>query len=1092
MEKTRSSPLSFLFPWLSPLVIIFAWGENGIAVQLYKNNRLRANWHPSQLRHVLPLQLTKWMEDHHFHLAPQPYPLIKQLWQYLAPLASKKLVIDASVLATLEEISQPQDFAMVWGINRATVCLEGHYEGADRYLGMGWFQKGTQIWSLKSIPPNAIDEQLKSLVAPIQRADFLLNSIIPSLQPYLPSRADFRLITDFAVRVTVPDAHSGRLTLTLESNYPQLLPSLSVPQQKIDVLLANQAILRFPHQALTPALIQLLQHGPSITIQGVSVPLFIREQLPVMRHFYQISDDMAVKITQANPIVSIAALEPTLTLTHKRENGIGRYTTTATYHYHQHALDMNALLTAHQQNQRFVQQHGTWFEWPYNSRDLFNTLLHQRAPQVLRPEEVMGFDTRRVTLLRDRPAASAVRPGGTTPAERAQSLFKQLQYHGIPGGIVGEPKGILTMFVNACENLLRDNRQARILWLAPSNKKGSVTRAVNGSTINSYVTVASLVTLRDEPALLSHPWTLVIFHQLDQLLDGSFQSRMLPRLAWQWAFTSVTSIGVLHPFIMQVLHLPEQYYEQFRIRFLFDLEKSYSNEASNQRKSSLNTAQPAAPIPAKKEEQLPQGIVLPPASSRPISSVSSSTRRSIELNQKKIAELHEDSEQLQVRLTVEDEEQSPFLSISAPLDPPVQSNPRVKRMPEQPLAAQSVEVVEQIHKEPATSPRADSLSSVNIQTSEKERPKEAAAPASLSEKKAEQITLSSYASPVEQRVAVMKQYWHAFDEIHARQQTGMKPLWGLVEDSFRFDFEHRFRASEPYQYQLYLQLLPPTMLTEIEQLWGTTMLPRWPELIISEPFPHKLFAGAFGRALKFWHGCALTAWFICEGPSSRTDLAGLAEYYGKDVRALKEMGTPINERLFGELARAETQLGQPQPFTRQIATSQGNFGITITAATSFGTRRKGFEKLRDIISFHRRQWAERYLDLYLQKRWETEIHEAAYSYKIYIDEKGIPPAAKQFAKDAKEAINHWFGGNISELYKAIQEQSPLQPERVTILPADRTAFAFAVFKKLSAPEDHLSEQKSPNVSQYNSQTEKLTKSQYYQLNRLAAFSFWYV
>ena len=94
MEKSRSSPLSFLFPWLSPRVLKFALIDNGIEVQLWRNNRLLSNWHPSQLRHVLPEPLTKWIDDNHIHEGPQPYPLIKQFWHYLLPITSKKLVID--------------------------------------------------------------------------------------------------------------------------------------------------------------------------------------------------------------------------------------------------------------------------------------------------------------------------------------------------------------------------------------------------------------------------------------------------------------------------------------------------------------------------------------------------------------------------------------------------------------------------------------------------------------------------------------------------------------------------------------------------------------------------------------------------------------------------------------------------------------------------------------------------------------------------------------------------------------------------------------------------------------------------------------
>ena len=120
MEKIRSSPLSIVFPWLSPLVIKFALVNGGIEVLLYRNNQPLKNWQASILRHVLPEQFIRWIEDYHIHSGPQPYPLIKQLWQYLLPFASKKLIIDSSVLAELEEVSQPPDFAPSAGELRKT------------------------------------------------------------------------------------------------------------------------------------------------------------------------------------------------------------------------------------------------------------------------------------------------------------------------------------------------------------------------------------------------------------------------------------------------------------------------------------------------------------------------------------------------------------------------------------------------------------------------------------------------------------------------------------------------------------------------------------------------------------------------------------------------------------------------------------------------------------------------------------------------------------------------------------------------------------------------------------------------------------
>src|SRR5262249_8830170 len=140
-------------------------------------------------------------------------------------------------------------------------------------------------------------------------------------------------------------------------------------------------------------------------------------------------------------------------------------------------------------------------------------------------------------------------------------------------------------------------------------------------------------------------------------------------------------------------------------------------------------------------------------------------------------------------------------------------------------------------------------------------------------------------SPVEQRVDALRQFWHAFDEIHARQRSGMRPLWGLVEDT-GLVLQEEVTQSRPYQPGLYRELLSAALLSQIAQLWGTVMLPQWPHRIVSEPGPHRKMAETFGPALRFWHGCALTAWFLCEGPSSRTDLAGLATYYRRELAEL--------------------------------------------------------------------------------------------------------------------------------------------------------------------------------------------------------------
>ena len=38
-------------------------------------------------------------------------------------------------------------------------------------------------------------------------------------------------------------------------------------------------------------------------------------------------------------------------------------------------------------------------------------------------------------------------------------------------------------------------------------------------------------------------------------------------------------------------------------------------------------------------------------------------------------------------------------------------------------------------------------------------------------------------APVGQRVSCLEKYWQIFDELHTRQSSGMKSLWGLVTDT---------------------------------------------------------------------------------------------------------------------------------------------------------------------------------------------------------------------------------------------------------------------------------------------------------------------
>jgi hypothetical protein len=301
-------------------------------------------------------------------------------------------------------------------------------------------------------------------------------------------------------------------------------------------------------------------------------------------------------------------------------------------------------------------------------------------------------------------------------------------------------------------------------------------------------------------------------------------------------------------------------------------------------------------------------------------------------------------------------------------------------------------------------------------------------------------------SPVEERVRALAAFWHHFDEVHARQAPGMPSLRELVE-LYRAPYLGREHPQEG-QPPLYLHILPEALIENIEWLWGSVMLPRWPERIVSEISPYYLMADAFGTALEFWHESALTAWDITEGSYSPTDLANLPDYYGRVISALRRLGCPIDPALFTELREAETRLGPPVPIVDKSSTIAPAEGITVEMTMSSGYRRSGFEELRDIMTRHRRAWASQYLTTYLRERWEVEIREAARLHAQAVAQRGTPPTAKQFARHAAIPVNHWLGGDMAAIYSALGEKSPVHPRRVALMPSDRRGFALTVFDRL--------------------------------------------
>ncbi|MBN1174104.1 MAG: hypothetical protein JXA67_18170 [Micromonosporaceae bacterium] len=331
-------------------------------------------------------------------------------------------------------------------------------------------------------------------------------------------------------------------------------------------------------------------------------------------------------------------------------------------------------------------------------------------------------------------------------------------------------------------------------------------------------------------------------------------------------------------------------------------------------------------------------------------------------------------------------------------------------------------------------------------------------------------------SPVERRVDTLNRWWTEFDDLHARQVPGMPSLWGLVEDA-----PYTIGYGQGPTPQLFRQLLTPNLVNDVNHLWDGVTLARWPTAIVSEPYPHKLMAETLGPAATFWHGVALTAWYVCEGPYSRTPLPGLRNYYERDLAGLTDAGTPIHDSLFAELESAERHLGPPRDLeshVQELPLPNRSIGIRMSGG---GQRRDGFEILRDIITRHRHGWTRRYFADYLQHRWNHELGTVTRELHRHIAAKGKAPTFRQFAKIASPAANHWFNGDLSGLYTAIGEKAPATPKRVDLLPTGAHDFVDAVYTTLGGEryDEHLRITDFPAADRYRQQARLAAASVYY-------------
>lgn len=308
---------------------------------------------------------------------------------------------------------------------------------------------------------------------------------------------------------------------------------------------------------------------------------------------------------------------------------------------------------------------------------------------------------------------------------------------------------------------------------------------------------------------------------------------------------------------------------------------------------------------------------------------------------------------------------------------------------------------------------------------------------------------SSAKSPAEARFDIMERYWAEVFKLHDRQRSGQAGLWGLVAEQDRITWGDEY-PELPFSPGLYRKLLSIELQRDIDSNWASITNSKTPAIRIPAHFPHNQFTDAFGPALRFWNNCTLTAWFVSEGPYSRTDMAGLDHHQRREIASLSDMGFAVDPRLFSELVAIERRLGPPRDVSRSVTTSTLNVGtgqITFSTTIGGGQCRGGYEQFRDVLRRFRESWSSSFLRVYLRKQAEGEIGAFAEQFAKSLALKGKAPSLKSMAKLAVRPANHWFGGDIALLYAAIGEKLDEPSCFVKTVPFDVSSVAYRAFQE---------------------------------------------
>lgn len=325
-------------------------------------------------------------------------------------------------------------------------------------------------------------------------------------------------------------------------------------------------------------------------------------------------------------------------------------------------------------------------------------------------------------------------------------------------------------------------------------------------------------------------------------------------------------------------------------------------------------------------------------------------------------------------------------------------------------------------------------------------------------------------SPIKERERALRRLWEALDDLHARQEPTLLPPsryplaedWGddSAEDAdSEFDLSWESRtfldelrdvtlAGEQLRAGSTAVRLPAEVVHEVEDLWGTKTIERYPQAVVTNLQPWTEAQLTLGPALAFWQGLLFSIWSNFEEDYDDRTVGALGAQFRQERRQLAALGFPIDDSLFERLIELEDSLPPPQEVVLSEGSPHEVMGIELRVVMTSGRRRPGFAAMRDLVTEYRRAWANEHLDAYLARLCQDSLRDVADGINRHRAAKTKDPTARQLSGIATETANQWCAGQIGLLCAAIGEQDTLHQAYTPRVPPNRRAFLLRLFAVL--------------------------------------------